>query len=448
MTDFFGKKVLVLGLARSGMAAVRLLHRLGAIVTVSESRALSDIKELPLLQEMGVRVVNQTEELFEEDFFLAVKNPGINGKLWFVKRLRERGISVITEIELAFMVSAPQHYVAVTGSNGKTTTATLTYEIIRAQHPDKTLLCGNIGIALCEMVVEYDLINNEGFYIVLEISNFQLLDIVDFCPETAVIINLAADHLDFMGTEDAYYRSKLRVYENMKKGDLFLCNMDDSLIASYTKEVPVSCDIMTYSLCDSSADLYADDDFVYFKGERLFPVSDIKVVGRHNVQNVLVGIGCAVNCGVSPENIRLAVASFNGVEHRIEFVREMEGIRFYNDSKGTNVDATVTALKAFSAPVILLAGGHEKGLDLSPLRPLLSGVKKVISFGECGERIHRELTDGSGILVENLPQALSAAMETATSGDVVLLSPTTSSYDQYTCFEERGEHFKSIVNSL
>lgn len=448
MTDFFGKRVLVLGLARSGMAAVKLLVRLGAVVTVSESKALSDIKELPALEEMGVRVVNQSPEIFEEDFDLAVKNPGINGKLWFVKRLRERGIQVITEIELAFRVSAPQHYVAITGSNGKTTTSTLAYEIIKAQHPDKTLLCGNIGIALCEMVVEYDLINNEGFYIVLEISNFQLVDIVDFCPETAVIINLAADHLDFMGTEDAYYRSKLRVYENMKKGDLFLYNLDDELICSYTKEVPVGCDILTYSLEDSCADLYADENAVYFKGEQLFPVSDIKVVGRHNVQNVLVGVGAALKCGVSEENIRAAVSAFNGVEHRIEFVREKDSVRFYNDSKGTNVDATVTALKAFSSPVILLAGGHEKGLDLSPLKPLLTGVKAVIAYGECGERIYRELTDSQGMLTENLEEALSEAMKIAVSGDVVLLSPTTSSYDQYTCFEQRGEHFKSLVNSL
>ncbi|MBQ3537803.1 MAG: UDP-N-acetylmuramoyl-L-alanine--D-glutamate ligase [Clostridia bacterium] len=448
MVDFSGKRVLVLGLARSGMAAVKLLHKLGAVVTVSEQKALSDIKELPELEKMGVRVVNQDKEIFEEDYFLAVKNPGINGKLWFVKRLRERGISVITEIELAFMVSAPQHYIAITGSNGKTTTSTLVYEIIKKQYPDKTLLCGNIGIALCEMVTQYDLINNEGFYIVLEISNFQLVDIVSFRPEVAVIINLAADHLDFMGTEDAYYRSKLRVYENMKDSDTFLYNTDDSLIASYTRDVKVNCDILSYSLLSDKADLYADDEFVFFKGEKLFPVSDIKVVGRHNVQNVLVGVGAAIKCGVSKENIGSAVASFNGVEHRIEFVREKDGVRYYNDSKGTNVDATVTALKAFSSPVILLAGGHEKGLDLTPLKGLLSGVKKVIAYGECGERIFKELTDETGILVNALPEALTEAVKISEAGDVVLLSPTTSSYDQYTCFEERGEHFKSLVNSL
>ncbi len=448
MSEFFGKKVLVLGLARSGMAAVKLLHKLGAEITVSESKALPDIKELPELQKMGVRVVNQDKEIFEEDFYIAVKNPGINGNLWFVKRLRERGISVITEIELAFKVSAPQHYIAITGSNGKTTTSTLCYEIIRTQHPDKTLLCGNIGIALCEMVLQYDLINNGGFYIVLEISNFQLVDIVDFCPETAVIINLAADHLDFMGTEDAYFRSKLRVYENMKNDELFLYNLDDELIKSYTKEVPVMCDSLSYSLIDSSADLFADDEYVYFKGERLFPVSDIKVVGRHNVQNVLVGVGAALKCGVTVENIKNAVSAFKGVEHRIEFVREKDGVRYYNDSKGTNVDATVIALRAFTSPVILLAGGHEKGLDLSPLKPLLKGVKEVIAYGECGERIFNELTDGKGTLKNDLNEALSRAVEIAQRGDVVLLSPTTSSYDQYSCFEERGEHFKKLVNSL
>lgn len=448
MSEFFGKKVLVLGLARSGMAAVKLLHKLGADVTVSESKALSDIKELHELEKMGVRVVNQDKEVFEEDYYLAVKNPGINGKLWFVKRLRERGIDVITEIELAFRVAAPQHYVAITGSNGKTTTSTLVYEIIKEHYPEKTLLCGNIGIALCEMVLQYDLINNEGFYIVLEISNFQLVDIVNFRPETAVIINLAADHLDFMGTEDAYYRSKLRVYENMKDDDVFLYNLDDTLIREYTKDVPVNCKTLSYSLFDKNADLFADETNVYFKGKLLFPVSEIKVVGRHNVQNVLVGVGAALNCGVSEENIVKAVSAFKGVEHRIEFVREKDGVRFYNDSKGTNVDATVTAIKAFSSPVILLAGGHEKGLELSPLKPLLSGIKTVIAYGECGGRIYKELTGGEGILVKDLPEALSEAMKLVSSGDVVLLSPTTSSYDQYTCFEERGEHFKSLVNSL
>lgn len=448
MNEYKAKKILVLGLARSGLAAVKLLLSLGAVVTVSEAKPAKEIAELPFLTENGVRVVPQTPEVFEEDFDEVIKNPGINGRLWFVQRLKERGIPVITEIELAFKVSAPQHFVAVTGTNGKTTTSTLLFEVLEKAFPGKALLCGNIGVALCEMVLEYDLIHNAGHYIVLEISNFQLLDIDRFRPEIAVIINLAADHLDFMGSEDAYYRSKARVYENMRDGDVFLKNIDDALVAEYTSLLPVNCRQITYSLENSAADFYADREYVYRNGEKLFPVSDIKVVGRHNVQNVLVAVAAAVSLGAGIDRITEAVSAFKGVEHRIEFVREKDGVRYYNDSKGTNVDATVIALKAFEVPTILLAGGHEKGLSFEPLKAYLTNVKKVIGYGACGDRLIRELTDGEGILVKDLPEALSEAVKLSEPGDVILLSPTTSSFDQYSCFEERGEHFKTLVNAL
>ena len=450
MTDnkYKDKKVLVLGLARSGNAAVKLLLKLGAKITVSESKPRDEIKELPFLLENGVEVVGQETEVFERDFDLAVKNPGINGKLWFVRRLRERGIPVITEIELAFDVCAPQHYIAVTGSNGKTTTATLLYEVISKARPGITHLSGNIGIALCETALENDLLNKSGHYIVLEISNFQLLDIVKFRPEVAVIMNLSADHLDFMGSEDAYYRSKCRVYENMKDNDVFLMNVDDALVREYTDKIPVHCKKVTYSLLDSKADFYADEKYVYMNGEKLFPTDIIKVVGRHNVQNVLVACAASHIMGLTDEEIAAGVSEFKGVEHRIEFVRELNGVKYYNDSKGTNVDATVTALKAFSSPVILLAGGHDKGLSFEPLKAYLPGVKKIIAYGECGQRLFDELAPEKSILVNTLPEALNEAVKIAEKGDVILLSPTTSSYDQYTCFEERGEHFKSLVNAL
>ncbi len=448
MADYKGKRVLVIGLARSGLAAVRLLLKLGAEVTVSESKPMNEIKELDELRSAGVRVVGQDKEIFEEDFDLAVKNPGINGNLWFVRRLRERGIPVITEIELAFTVCAPQHYIAVTGSNGKTTTATLLYEVISRVYPDKTHLSGNIGVALCDTVLENDLLNDAGHYIVLEISNFQLLDIDKFRPEIAVIINLSADHLDFMGTEDAYYRSKCRVYENMRDNDVFLRNIDDPLIDEYTSLVPVRCRQITYSLVNSSADFYADTENAYGFGKKLFPLDCIKVVGRHNVQNVLVACAAAAEEGLTPEQIKSGVEQFKGVEHRIEFVREYKGVKFFNDSKGTNVDATKTALKAFDSPVILLAGGHEKGLSLEPLKENMGGVKKIIAYGECGKRICDELAGDKGVLVNTLPEALTEAVRIAAAGDVVLLSPTTSSYDQYSCFEERGDHFKRLVNAL
>ena len=444
-----GKKVLVLGLARSGTAAVKLLLKLGADITVSESKPLEEIKELDWLKENGVRVVNQEKEVFEEDYFTVIKNPGINGKLWFVKRLKERGIPVITEIELAFDVCAPQHYIAVTGSNGKTTTSTLLYEIINKVHPGKTHLSGNIGIALCETAVENDLLNDAGHYIVLEISNFQLLDIDKFRPEIAVIMNLSADHLDFMGSEDAYYRSKCRVYENMKDSDVFLKNIDDKLVGEYTDMIPVHCKQVTYSLENNTADYYADNKFVYGFGKKLFPLDIIKVVGRHNVQNVLVASAAAMAAGLTADEVAKGVDEFKGVEHRIEFVRELNGVKYYNDSKGTNVDATRIALKAFDAPVILLAGGHEKGLSFEPLKEYMKGVKKLVAYGECGQRMYDELKDSCDAeLTDNLENALKIAVKCAESGDVVLLSPTTSSYDQYTCFEERGEHFKKLVNKM
>ena len=447
MENYNGKRILILGLARSGMAAARLLRRLGAEVTVSEAKPADQIPQREELKALGVELTAQTPDVFEQDYDLAVKNPGINGNLWFVRRLRERNIPVITEIELAFSVAAPQHYIAVTGTNGKTTTATLLYEIIKAAHPDTTHVTGNIGTALCETVLENDLLHNEGHYIVLEISNFQLLDIVHFRPEIAVILNLAPDHLDFMGSEDNYYRSKCRVYENMTKEDTFLLNVDDPLLKECTEKLPVPAKIRTFST-KTTADIWADERFVYADGRLLFPLSLLKIVGRHNVQNVLAGVGAALALGIHEDLITRVVSAFKGVEHRIEFVREKDGVRYYNDSKGTNVDATVTALKAFSAPVILLAGGYEKGLSFEPLKAYLPGVRQVVGYGACGERLIRELTDNTGILCKDLPEALEKAAALAVPGDVVLLSPTTSSYDQYSCFEERGEHFKTLVNAL
>ncbi len=447
MQSFNGKSVLIMGLARSGLAAARLLSKLGAAVTVTESKPPELIAEREELASIGVRLAGQTPEIFEEYYDLAVKNPGINGNLWFVKRLREWGIPVITEIELAYRAAAPQEYIAVTGTNGKTTTATLLYEIVSRAFPGKTHVTGNIGTALCDTVLQNGLLTEAGHKIVLEVSNFQLLDIAEFRPHIATVLNLAPDHLDFMGSEDAYYRSKCRVYENMTADDVFLLNADDPLLAEYIKKIPLKAKTVSFSI-EKPADVWADGENVYLRGEAIFPLTALKIVGRHNVQNVLAAVAAADAVGADKATIAEAVTSFTGVEHRIEFVREKNGVKYYNDSKGTNVDATVTALKAFSEPVILLAGGFEKGLDFSPIRPYLKNIKKVIGYGACGERLIRELTGGEGILVNDLPAALNEAVKLASPGDVVLLSPTTSSFDQYSCFEERGDHFKSLVNAL
>ncbi|MCQ2484957.1 MAG: UDP-N-acetylmuramoyl-L-alanine--D-glutamate ligase [Clostridia bacterium] len=442
------KKVLVIGLARSGMAAIKVLKKLGAQITLSESKKKEDIKEIEFLNENGVEIVDQSMEVFERDFDLVIKNPGVPFRTPMIERLNERNIPVITEIELAYQVAKPQHYIAITGTNGKTTTTTLTYDIISRAFPEKTHLCGNIGTPLCEIVMENNLMENEGHYIALEISNFQLVNIDKFRPDVATIINLTPDHIDFMGGLDAYYKSKTEVYRNMTDNDVFLLNADDSVVAEYTERYPVKCKTLSFSVDSESADCIIKDGYMCIKGEKVLPVDAIKIVGKHNLQNVIIAVAAAKAIGISNEIIIDAVSAFRGVEHRIEFVREINGIKYYNDSKGTNTDATITALKAFPKGVILLVGGFEKGLSMDEMKLHLGCVKKVIGFGACGKRLVNDLVGDDGIVVTTLDEAVAEANKIAESGDTVLLSPTTSSFDQYSCFEERGEHFKKIVNSL
>lgn len=446
--DLSGKKVLVVGLARSGMAAIRVLKKLGAEVTLSESKKKDDIKEIGFLNENNVEIVGQDMSVFERDFDFVVKNPGVPYRSPMMQKLQERNIPVITEIELAYQVAKPQHYIAITGTNGKTTTSTLTYEILRRAFPGKAHLCGNIGIPLCEIVMENGLMEEGGHYIALEISNFQLVNIDKFRPEVATIINLTPDHIDFMGSLDNYYKSKTEVYRNMAGNDVFLLNADDPVVKEYTDRYPVKCAKESFSTDSQSADCIAKDGYLEIKGEKIIPLNAIKIVGKHNLQNVMIAVSAAKAIGISNDVILEAVSSFKGVEHRIEFVREIDGVKYYNDSKGTNTDATITALKAFDHGVILLVGGFEKGLPMDEMKKHLGCVKKIIGFGACGARLVHDLVDEDGIVVTTLDEAVAEANKIAESGDTVLLSPTTSSFDQYTCFEERGDHFKKIINAL
>ena len=446
MKSFAGKKVLVVGLARSGMAAIKVLAKLGADITCSDIKKPNE-DEKKVLDSLGVKMVDQDLSVFDDDYDLVVKNPGVSPTGPIVKKLNERNIPIITEIELAYSISKPQHYVAITGTNGKTTTTSLVYEILHQAYKDKALVGGNIGTPLCELVLEHDLMNNEGYYISLEISNHQLVDIVDFRPEVATIINLSPDHLETMGSLENYYKSKTEVYRNMKDHDTFIFNNDDSLIKEYSDKYPIHCDIQTFSLDNTDTYAYIKDDYMYINNEKVLPIDSIKLVGKHNKQNVIISVMACKALGVNNEDIISAVSNFKGVEHRIEFVREINGAKYYNDSKGTNTDASITALKAFENNVILLVGGYEKGLDMSEMKKYMSRCKSVIGYGAAGPRISKDLVENP-IIVTTLDEAVAKAYELAKAGDVVLLSPTTSSFDQYKSYEERGRHFKSLVNSL
>lgn len=445
---FTGKKVLVVGLARSGMAAIKVLHELGADIVLSERKPAEELKELSTLKELGVTIVGQDMEVFDQHYDLCVKNPGVPYRSPFMKALAMHGVPVITEIELAFQVAKPQHYIAITGTNGKTTTTTLVYEILDKAFPGKAHLCGNIGIPLCEIVMEEGLMEESDHYIALEISNYQLVNIDRFRPDVATIINLTPDHVDFMGSLEAYYKSKTEVYRNMTPEDTFLLNADDPVLAEYVEKYPVPATVRTFSLDRTDTDNCVRDGQLYVGDEPVLPLSSIRLPGKHNLQNVMIAVSAAKVLGIANETIREVVEGFTGVEHRIEFVREKDGVRYYNDSKGTNTDATVTALKAFDKGVILLIGGFEKGLPMDDVKAHLGCVKKVIGYGACGPRLVADTVGEDGIVVTTLDEAVAEAVKIAESGDTVLLSPTTSSFDQYTCFEERGDHFKKLVNEL
>ena len=379
--EYRNKKVLVIGLARSGMAAIKVLHQLGAQIYLSERKAPSE-NEIKELEEMGVTIYDQDMSVFEKDYDLVIKNPGVPPVSPIVKRLNERNIRIITEIELAFDVSARQHYIAITGTNGKTTTTTIVYELLKKAFKEKALVGGNIGTPLCELVLDHDLMHQEGYYISLEISNHQLVDIDRFRPQIATIINLTPDHLETMGSLDAYYKSKTEVYRNMREDDVFIVNGDDATLKDYLLRYPPACKTVDISLENKDSYSYIEDGFMYVDHEKVLPLDKIHLVGKHNRQNIIIAITAAKLLGISNEDIIETIDSFKGVEHRIEYVRTLDGVSYYNDSKGTNTDATITALDSFEKGVILLVGGYEKGLDMSEMRKHLACVKQIIGFGE------------------------------------------------------------------
>lgn len=440
-----GKKVLVIGLARSGKAAVKLLQKLNATITINEGKELEKIDGYQDYLDAGIEVVagGHPDELFERDFDFVIKNPGINYHKPFILRLKERKIPVYTEIELAYQVAKKQHYIAVTGTNGKTTTVTLIYDILKAQYPN-VHFAGNIGKPLCDVVLENNLLEEENHYIVVEMSNFQLLDIDTFKPEVATVINLTPDHLDYMDSLDEYYASKMRIYKNMLADDVYVNNVDDKTLQDYLNKYQVPCKVINQSLKQDS-DCMIKDNAIYYQNEYIIDLDEIKIVGDHNVQNIMIAIAICKNEGVDTKVLHDVIANFKGVEHRIEFVREYNGVKIYNDSKATNTDASIIALKAFKQPVILLMGGFDKGLDLSEMSKYNGSIKKLVAFGAAGKRFKEDMKHPDSYLVTNLKEAVDKAIELSTSGDIILLSPSTSSFDEFVGYEQRGEMFKKYV---
>jgi UDP-N-acetylmuramoylalanine--D-glutamate ligase len=450
MLELKNKRVLVVGLGKSGLAAAHFLKTLGARVTVSDARPAMLIAELSELLEQGFSVEAGSHGLLtfrRQD--LIVVSPGVPMSTPELKQVRAMGAHIIGELELGAQYLKGE-VIAVTGSNGKTTTTTLIGEILKAAGRP-TLVGGNIGRPVTAMVEE----STAESWSVLEVSSFQLETVETFKPRIALVLNITPDHLDRHGTFEVYAGLKARITEFQTAEDFLILNGEDKetqLIAAKTKAQVYWFSgrrpIKQGAFVHGESILFVPREGA--KPEAVMPVAEISLAGAHNVENVLAAVCAARLAGVESETIRAAVLAFKAVEHRLEFVREVGGVRYYNDSKATNVDATMKAVEAFAGGIHLILGGKDKGSDYRVLEPLLrERVKTVITIGSAAEKIERQL-DGVVKIerAETLERAVAFAQAAAAAGDTVLLAPACASFDQFENYEQRGRVFKELVQGL
>ncbi|MEN3037541.1 MAG: UDP-N-acetylmuramoyl-L-alanine--D-glutamate ligase [Candidatus Kryptonium sp.] len=446
-----GKKVSVIGGARSGIAVAKLLKKLGADVFISDMKkpeeikyvkiAPADLDSLGIGYEFGVH----SERVYDCDFM--VISPGVPSNAPVIKRAIELGIKVWSEIEVAsWFCKAP--IVAVTGTNGKTTTTSLIGHIFKTAG-FKTIVAGNIGTPFSDFVLDAD----ENSIVVLEVSSFQLDHIESFKPKVSVLLNITPDHLDRYDSFGDYVLSKFRIFKNLKEDDFAVYNYDDEIVQPYAESLNVI--KLPFSVVESlSCGAFIEDEYIVLnyknKKERILKMKELKLRGIHNVYNSLAAALAARAMEVRDEIIRESLQSFEGVEHRLEFVREINGVKFINDSKATNVNSLWYALESFDEPIILIAGGRDKGNDYSKVYDLVKKkVKLIIAIGESKEKIYNEFKNLTEVVkVDSMEEAVRKSYEEAKPGDVVLLSPACASFDMFRDYEHRGEVFKKLVNEL
>lgn len=449
ISTYENKKVLVLGLAKSGVSAAKLLHELGALVTVNDGKPFDENPEAQELLSLGIKVITGSHpiELLDEEFSLMVKNPGIPYSHPLVAKAQEMGIPVITEVELAYEV-AECPIIGITGTNGKTTTTTMTGLLLNAG-VDKGVarLAGNIGYPASGVAQEA----KPEDKIVMELSSFQLMGITDFHPHIAVITNIYEAHIDYHGTRKEYVKAKWNLQKNMTAEDYLVLNWNQSELQELAQRTKAR--VLPFSTKEVLEDgVYADDHAIYYRKEKIMEISELGVPGTHNVENALAAITVAKLYSISNEAIRQTLHLFHGVPHRTQYVGEIQGRKFYNDSKATNILATKMALSGFeTAKVVLLAGGLDRGNTFDELVPSLKGIKAMIVFGQTKEKLidaGKKAGIETIVTADSVEQAVPLALENSTDGDVILLSPANASWDQYPNFETRGNRFMEAVNQL
>lgn len=448
VTKFQNEKVLVLGLAKSGVSAAKLLHDLGALVTVNDGKPFNENPQAQELLEAGITVITGSHpiELVDEGFSLMVKNPGIPYTHPMVARALELHIPVITEVELAYLISeAP--IIGITGTNGKTTTTTMIATILNENRTKgQARLSGNIGYPASSVAQEAT--NDDE--LVMELSSFQLKGTQSFHPHIAVITNLYEAHIDYHQTRADYVASKWKIQANMTVDDYLVLNWQQEEVRELAKTTQAQ--VVAFSTTEKVDGAYLLDGNLYYKDELVMPADQLGVPGSHNIENALAAIAVAKLMHVENSTIQTALSQFHGVKHRTQFIKEIAGVRYYNDSKATNILATQKALAGFDlSKVVLLAGGLDRGNSFDALIPSLKGLKAIILFGETKDKL-ADAAKQAGItsitMTENVETAVPIAAKLAQAGDIVLLSPANASWDQYPNFEVRGDKFIAAIEKL
>jgi UDP-N-acetylmuramoylalanine--D-glutamate ligase len=446
--DLLGKKVLVVGMARTGIATAKFLKAKGSLVTTTEVKpeeemreAVQELKGMDLSAEWGG---HRTETFLKQD--LVVVSPGVDLSTDPIQKANRHGVRVISEIELAYhFIHVP--ILAITGTNGKTTTTLLLGEMLKADGR-KVGVGGNVG----EPLILFADGRNRWEVLVVEISSFQLEAIEHFRPRISVLLNITEDHLDRYSSYTDYREAKARIFANQNSGDLAILNRDDPIVMQSGEKVKAK--KVMFSMSEKLEEgAFSNGQTISLrlggKGEE-YSLAKTPLKGIHNVENMMAALTAARIFGCSKRAVQDVLDRFKGLEHRLEFVREIGGVLFYNDSKGTNVGSVVKSLQSFSEPVILIAGGKDKNGDLSPLKELVQKqVKHLILVGEAKERMDHELgglTDT--VMAETMEEAVSLARQKAKRGEVVLLSPACSSFDMFKDYKERGKVFKETVRRL
>ncbi|MGZ7443687.1 UDP-N-acetylmuramoyl-L-alanine--D-glutamate ligase [Paenibacillus sp. TH7-28] len=469
--EYRGRQVVVIGLARSGVQVAKTLHHFGAVVTVNDKKERELCPEASELEALGISVVcgGHPDGLVHPGVELVVKNPGIPYSAPPVAKALELGIDVVTEVEVAYRISVAP-IIGITGSNGKTTTTTWVGKMLETAglHP---LVAGNIGTPLCEAAETASADN----WLVAELSSFQLKGTQAFRPKVACLLNVAETHLDYHGTMDDYVASKAKLFANQEAADTAVVNWDDPTCRELVPYIRAK--LLPFSMTEElkTEGVYiqpayvpdVEDGFdrsVMYRGadgevRKIVDVRDIALPGRFNVENALAAVAIALAAGAAPEALVGPLRTFRGVEHRLEYVAEKRGVVYYNNSKATNAKATIMALGALTAPIVLIAGGLDRGSDYMELVPVFKQkVKALVALGQTKEKIAKagELAGLSDIVVvdngdsaaETLRTALKEAAALAASGDAVLLSPACASWDMFSSYEERGRIFKEAVHTL